>query len=119
MNLLDLTNHITQLVNSDAGLRDGLHAKWLYVGIPETYPCITISEISFADDKEEGEYSFNLSLWYQNTTGAAGELKFYELAGKLKALVSNSNLIAGGSWVSRNQPDGKTKRALFACSTYL
>lgn len=115
MNIEELFQHVTELVNSDPDLASDF-ADRLYLGVADSFPAITIDGIVCINDKL-GQYTFNINLVTKAVTRSFDEsATYFAQVAKLKAAIEASEAIAGGDWMDR--PETGYNRAFFPCQTW-
>lgn len=114
MNLLEVMDRIKAAIDSDPVLQAAIENRIVY-GIPTAHPSVYADGFYATNDKQN-RYSFNINLTY-----ARGDIEdaatFYDLTERLKAALTASPSIVGGSWLDRSEQT--VHRALFDCSTWL
>lgn len=107
------TDELIAIVTGNGTLSSLLGSGWLYIGLPEKYPSITIDGI-VRDDSKLTSYTATLKLWLNDQDT---DLIYYAdyLLGQLK---SSSHFVTSG-WVSRPEPDNNLYCALFPVTIYV
>lgn len=111
-----LQTDIETILSTQPELEAALGNEYLYVGVAETFPSITLDGFYCVDDKQD-QYTFNLNLIFKKVDSSFSEsAAFYAFADQMKEALHSSNMIVGGDWLDR--PEAGFNRALFTCQVW-
>jgi hypothetical protein len=102
MDLNQLLTHINSLVGADATLSSFLGGGYLFVGLADKFPAITLTGVVCVDDKQ-GKYTAALSFFIEKKGDTIAEAAtFFEMSDRIKTALEPSNMIAGGAWYDKS-----------------